>query len=246
MPHKRSNGFTLIELLVVIAIIAILAAILFPVFAKARERARQTACLSNMRQLGMSMFMYMEDSRDVPPPLFSGWMTNSFGQSGATTWQQSLMGYVRNDQIFKCYSVGGDFYGYDAPAPASLPAMGPAPLLPTQWAYAGPCGIGLNWYGATDYIAPSGGQPGSLSIASSRERGAGVSSSVLMMDTEAASFAGPSALMGIDFLSWQRSSLGMGWAYGSERHNDMTNVLYLDGHAKASKVSQLTEAQFMW
>ncbi|PIY51745.1 MAG: hypothetical protein COZ06_04120, partial [Armatimonadetes bacterium CG_4_10_14_3_um_filter_66_18] len=55
------RGFTLIELLVVIAIIAILAAILFPVFAKAREKARQTACLSNLKQLGLSIIMYAND-----------------------------------------------------------------------------------------------------------------------------------------------------------------------------------------
>jgi len=65
---KRSrNGFTLIELLVVIAIIAILAAILFPVFARAREKARQTSCLSNLKQLSLAILMYAEDYDETLP-----------------------------------------------------------------------------------------------------------------------------------------------------------------------------------
>jgi prepilin-type N-terminal cleavage/methylation domain-containing protein len=60
-PRLRTRGFTLIELLVVIAIIAILAAILFPVFARAREAARQTSCLSNLKQLGSGVMMYQQD-----------------------------------------------------------------------------------------------------------------------------------------------------------------------------------------
>src|SRR5437879_2648731 len=69
-PTKRSRGFTLIELLVVIAIIAILAAILFPVFAQAREKARQTSCLSNAKQMGLAVMMYVQDYDETFPPAY--------------------------------------------------------------------------------------------------------------------------------------------------------------------------------
>ena len=63
----RNRGFTLIELLVVIAIIAILAAILFPVFAQAREAARRSACLSNMKQISTALLMYAQDNDEILP-----------------------------------------------------------------------------------------------------------------------------------------------------------------------------------
>src|SRR5437588_7739 len=65
---KATRGFTLIELLVVIAIIAILAAILFPVFARARENARRTACISNVKQIGLAWMMYVQDYDETFPP----------------------------------------------------------------------------------------------------------------------------------------------------------------------------------
>ena len=67
MPHRRARGFTLIELLVVIAIIAVLAAILFPVFARAREQARLSVCTSNVKQLGLALNMYANDYDGLYP-----------------------------------------------------------------------------------------------------------------------------------------------------------------------------------
>ncbi len=65
---RKAKGFTLIELLVVIAIIALLAAIIFPVFARARENARRSSCQSNLKQIGMGFLMYTQDSDEVYPP----------------------------------------------------------------------------------------------------------------------------------------------------------------------------------
>ncbi len=95
------RGFTLIELLVVIAIIAILAAILFPVFARAREKARQASCLSNLKQLATATQMYLQDYDSVFPSQWSAYVqTNppvNFGY-------QILMPYVKNAQIWVCPS----------------------------------------------------------------------------------------------------------------------------------------------
>jgi prepilin-type N-terminal cleavage/methylation domain-containing protein/prepilin-type processing-associated H-X9-DG protein len=125
----RRSAFTLIELLVVIAIIAILAAILFPVFAQAREKARQASCSSNLRQIGISAMMYVQDYDETYPlyqyadcqgfTCYQYW----FGLRTATGWDKTkglLYPYMKNGQVQRCPSFtgkakfgDGNGYGYN-------------------------------------------------------------------------------------------------------------------------------------
>jgi len=105
---RLKSGFTLIELLVVIAIIAILAAILFPVFAQARAKARQTSCTSNIKQLTLGMVMYCQDYDERFPQW--KWDLNYSGASGANAtpnnaeslWFNAIYPYVKNAQVYVC------------------------------------------------------------------------------------------------------------------------------------------------
>ncbi len=113
---RRRSAFTLIELLVVIAIIAILAAILFPVFAQAREKARAISCLSNTKQLGLAEMMYIQDYDEDMTPAFvanpngSDYLATKQCHPGSTfeTWVSLLQPYVKNLNLFECPSQVGD------------------------------------------------------------------------------------------------------------------------------------------
>lgn len=112
------RAFTLIELLVVIAIVAIIAAILFPVFARAKNQAKQTACLSNLHQVGKAMLMYMGDNDDFFPYAVDA--SDKYANeiwAGSPEWQQrisemplmneALQPYVKSTELFKCPSDSG-------------------------------------------------------------------------------------------------------------------------------------------
>ncbi len=110
MNASRRNGFTLIELLVVIAIIAILAAILFPVFARARENARKSTCQSNLKQIGIGAMQYCQDYDERTIPGYLG---------GAPTpeWFRQIQPYLKNSGVLSCPSAPGygtQAYGYSS------------------------------------------------------------------------------------------------------------------------------------
>lgn len=99
MRIKTGRGFTLIELLVVIAVIAIIAAILFPVFGKAREKARQTTCASNLRQLGLAAQQYVTDNDErLPSPV----LTTNSGVNWCAGWAGKLYAYTKSTSVYKC------------------------------------------------------------------------------------------------------------------------------------------------
>jgi len=177
---RRKAGFTLIELLVVIAIIAILAAILFPVFSRARENARRSSCMSNMKQIGLGLMQYKTDFDGRFPQAY---FYNDGLTSGSlyTQWTGSTMPYVKNEQLYVCPSSKGlaptnstrsaacsideagttftaQFAGDDNQVPCSSYIVNEL-LMPRMklTAHLDPSGAGANSYGsAGSPVSPTG------------------------------------------------------------------------------------------
>ncbi|HAZ62651.1 MAG TPA: hypothetical protein DCZ72_03430 [Armatimonadetes bacterium] len=122
--HRTRRAFTLIELLVVIAIIAILAAILFPVFAKAREKARQTSCASNEKQIMLATLQYVQDYDER-------YFQIPYGGANTMPYWDVLQPYMKSRQLFVCPSYTGGFnQDYKAPQP---PRTNPDPGFNYMW-----------------------------------------------------------------------------------------------------------------
>ncbi len=230
----RSRGFTLIELLVVIAIIAILAAILFPVFAKAREKARQTSCLSNLKQLALALAMYRNDADEINPQYSYGpgstptddWVNGQPvpGANGRYSWGLMLMPYVKNAPIFVC--------------PSGQPPMTRstcASHLPFRW-----MSYGIN----IAYVTADGGRWTARSDAFVRNANCIVFSDGCGRHYNC-----------VGHTAHGTCGATAGWAdpvnYGFEipnnagaerrRHNDGINHAYYDGHGKWMKTNQIRD-----
>jgi prepilin-type N-terminal cleavage/methylation domain-containing protein/prepilin-type processing-associated H-X9-DG protein len=232
------KGFTLIELLVVIAIIAILAAILFPVFAKVREKARQTSCASNLKQLGLGFAQYVQDNDEKYP---CGVVPN-FGSTSGEGWGGEIYTYVKSTGVYKCPD--------DSTAPGTLGAL---TLYPVSYVYNlniaagwadGTSLAGLNAPASTVLLAEGDGavaaitdsqegifaasvptyySPSGTGLGPVDENNKGNSSSTTVLYDTGYFHSG------VFQASWYRNPTG--------RHTDLSNYLLADGHVKTLRSS---------
>jgi prepilin-type N-terminal cleavage/methylation domain-containing protein/prepilin-type processing-associated H-X9-DG protein len=206
----KRRGFTLIELLVVIAIIAILAAILFPVFAQAREKARQATCLSNFKQIGLGVMMYVQDwDETYPISRLKALPAGSDCNQKIITWKAETAPYVKNLNVYKCPSNPHNNQPDETKGDDSVGL----PVFPISYAYSG----SALWSGDTGQV------PFRLGSIPEPAR------YIMLVESNA-----PCADMGI----WGvNNSWGIkgGFFVHPTRH---MQVLYFDGHAKAITFSQ--------
>jgi prepilin-type N-terminal cleavage/methylation domain-containing protein/prepilin-type processing-associated H-X9-DG protein len=245
---RRSDrcGFTLIELLVVIAIIAILAAILFPVFAHAREKARQTSCLSNLKQISSSMMMYAQDSDGLFPPAVAR-PDRQEKNLYMISWMHLLEPYTQNRQIFICPSSG--HVKTDYTQSTGDPLRGPD--LVQNYGYAptnrisgydyarvltGPFGTAL-WEGIGGfYGVPIGGY---YQRTPSHNEAEIARPSEIVLVCDQAVFDWGIATMKPGFISWpvprHLKEPNVKAADGGTAPQGILNCLFVDGHAKGLK-----------
>lgn len=225
--ESSRRGFTLIELLVVIAIIAILAAILFPVFTKARQKAKQNSCLSTLRQLGTAVQMYMR-----------GWESYPLSSSPSSTvprtrWPDYIFGYVRSEKMFTCPSVVNS-------------AILSKKFAHDQSATYG--GYGYNYR----YLGNSRNVPPNLPFTAKDSMILRPAETIAIADTEGVLDAngnptGDGVYVVDPPLPSSRGSgnasgyYGAGRSMPADRHGEMLNVAFTDGHAKAMKLARLDD-----
>lgn len=217
--HTSNKGFTLIELLVVIAIIAILAAILFPVFAQARAQARKTQCLSNTRQSGMALMQYVQDYDEMTPNVYSA-QTSVYELTDV--WNQ-LQPYSKNRDIYTCPDRS------QAGCESKLGIVGSKPTDRC-------IGLGYNW-GPVQGFQDKEMEGGLISVNLfptniTGEIGLGTQLSVIVAPAETFAFMDtydtPFYTNSIDegLLAFSGSS------NGALQHGGRFNANYMDGHAK--------------
>ena len=254
---RRRIGFTLIELLVVIAIIAILAAILFPVFAQVREKARQISCLSSEKQIGLGVTQYIQDNDERVPPV-----SYQYPNQALMCWPDLIQPYVKNWKIFRCPDAGKDPFGMWGTNSTSNPASKDANgvLGAGWWEWGGSYGMNSN------YLAPiancdgdhNGMQYSMFGKPVSESEIDEVANTVFATDVKVevgtngdtwpymyfvespAVFTAPIACA--TYGAWGPGQFPDTPAYTSEpfsstggvsvRHNGGTNVIFCDGHAK--------------
>jgi prepilin-type N-terminal cleavage/methylation domain-containing protein/prepilin-type processing-associated H-X9-DG protein len=225
---KRGRGFTLIELLVVIAIIAILAAILMPVFAKARESARKSACLSNLKQIGTGAMMYAQDYDEKILPSWLNYQGPAFDADGLLRcWPNMIQPYIKNTQVAFCPSRETDqgTQGWENGVAHNHDQLG--------------------WDGHIIPLPRVRRPAGIIIFADSAAYGWGGSGAVYAAyrNNPDGDNPRPIASRGIYFRSPGQMEFGAAdWCdtvVPTSRHNNMSNVIYLDGHAKSIKISSV-------
>jgi len=242
---RPARAFTLIELLVVIAIIAILAAILFPVFAQAREKARQTACLSNMKQLGTAAMMY---SQDYDETMVAAWWGVGPSWTGGTwpgnqRWQDGLLPYVKNNDIFQCPSDANPSR-YRPTSPASK--EGDADFF-NSISLPGSYGINSTYWGEDGPDGAPTNNPAGKSLAV-----VGRPADTILLVDRRAYFVPPCGSgdgWAVGEIAWGNKNACEATFYpnltprmlGSipARHSDGGNMAFCDGHAKWYKLETL-------
>ncbi len=223
MKNSLSNrAFTLIELLVVIAIIAILAAILFPVFARARENARKASCLSNMKQIGLGIMQYTQDYDErFPPSRAGGHVYFGAFDNQNMPWHLAIQPYVKSYQLFKCPSntstgmVNWSNTGSGDQAGRSYECNG-----------SGDGSYTNSWGG--DLPMNTNGLGGGVTLARIK------SASQLILVGEHPDRADPEY--------WSPNSGDLKF----QNHLGMTNFLFADGHAKSLKPTATGTPLNMW
>jgi prepilin-type N-terminal cleavage/methylation domain-containing protein/prepilin-type processing-associated H-X9-DG protein len=228
MSHQKRSAFTLIELLVVIAIIAILAAILFPVFAQAREKARAVACLSNAKQLGLGLMMYLQDYDEKVLPRYQACPNGGPKDATQKLWTDTLQAYIKNKDIFVCKSASNTNY-------ADQWTQWDASIAPTN--NRGRVSVGYNqtisgWY----YATPDGCGEMILPTIPQIQVPA---KNVMFADSPAGDIGGGfrGYLMGNTGLNVPYTATSAGSI--AAKHNEGTNVTFFDGHAKWYKGTAL-------
>ncbi len=228
----RQGAFTLIELLVVIAIIAILAAILFPVFARARENARRTSCQSNLKQLGLGIIQYAQDYDEKLPGYATG--NNGWGGIG---WAGEIYPYVKSGQVYRCPS--------DTTSPQ--PSGSGVPVSYAFTAIYGGAKLSKMESVSTTIGLAEATVPQIVNVYDQREAGTwssmgdyGDNLIVLQSDHNNGSCCGNDGLQ-YRVGPYIDSAHGGGSQNGPTAHFDGANYLALDGHVKFYKGSQVAE-----